>query len=241
MELRARGWSIRSAALEVECRGPRGTIGRVVKSYRRGGVVGSVPPLDLLAVRQTDTRFLSQDERIELADLVRAEVSIRRIASVWGGGLPSRGSCAATPVPGGAGATAGSRHTVTRPHAGRAISAGVLSVTPPCGGRWPSCWGSGGTRSSSAVICDVGPPDDPSMWLCHESIYQALCQPGSAILRPSNLAPRRRSPLRTGRDHRRAHQKVDRPRPRFEQLMLSIHQRPFVPADLSQTGHWEGI
>jgi IS30 family transposase len=78
------------------------------------------------------------------------------------------------------------------------------------------------------------------MWLCHESIYQALYQPGSVLLRPSGLAPHRRSPLRSGRDHRRAHQRVDRRRPRFEQPMLSIHERPFDPADRSQAGHWEG-
>jgi transposase, IS30 family len=83
-------------------------------------------------------------------------------------------------------------------------------------------------------------PDDPSMWLSHESVYQAVYEPGSALMRPSRLAPEHRSPLRTGRDHRRAHQRGDRRRPRFEQPMLSIHQRPFPPEDRTQAGHWEG-
>jgi IS30 family transposase len=48
------------------------------------------------------------------------------------------------------------------------------------------------------------------------------------------------SPLRTGRDHRRAHQKVERRRPRFAQPMLSVHQRPFAPGDRTEAGHWEG-
>jgi IS30 family transposase len=78
------------------------------------------------------------------------------------------------------------------------------------------------------------------MRLCHESIYQAVYQPGSVLIRPSRLAPHRRSPLRTGRDHRRAHQRVERCRPWFEQPMLSIHQRPFEPENRSQAGHWEG-
>jgi transposase, IS30 family len=78
------------------------------------------------------------------------------------------------------------------------------------------------------------------MWLCHESIYQAVYQPGSPLMRPSPLAPQHRSPLRTGRDHRRAQQRIDRRRPRFEQPMRSIHQRPFPPEDRSQAGHWEG-
>jgi hypothetical protein len=78
------------------------------------------------------------------------------------------------------------------------------------------------------------------MWLCHESIYQAVYQPGSGLLRPSRLAPHRRSPLRTGRDHWRAHQRTERRRARFEHPMLTIHQRPFPPEDRSQPGHWEG-
>ena len=78
------------------------------------------------------------------------------------------------------------------------------------------------------------------MRLCHESIFQAVYQPGSPFRRPSKLAPQRRSPLRTGRDHRRAHQRTERRRPRFEQPMLTIHQRPFPPEDRSEAGHWEG-
>jgi transposase, IS30 family len=78
------------------------------------------------------------------------------------------------------------------------------------------------------------------MWLCHESIYQAVYQPGTTLVRPPRVAADDRSPLRTGRDHRRAHQKAERRRPRFEQLMLSIHERPFAPEDRSEAGYWEG-
>ena len=59
-------------------------------------------------------------------------------------------------------------------------------------------------------------------------------------MRPSPLAPQRQSPLRTGRRNRRAHVARDRRRPRFEQPMLSIHQRPESVADRSEAGHWEG-
>ena len=59
-------------------------------------------------------------------------------------------------------------------------------------------------------------------------------------MRPSPLVPRRRSPLRTGRDHRRAHHTAERRRPRFQQPMLSIQQRPFAFDDRSEAGHWEG-
>jgi IS30 family transposase len=76
-------------------------------------------------------------------------------------------------------------------------------------------------------------PEQSGMWLCHESIYQAVYQPGSGLLRPSRLASHRRSPLRTGRDHRRAHQRTERRRARFEHPILTIHQRPFPPEDRS--------
>lgn len=78
------------------------------------------------------------------------------------------------------------------------------------------------------------------MWLCHESIYQAVYQPHSPLIRAPKVVSLRRGPLRTGRDHRRAHQRPTGRRPRFAQPMLSIHQRPFDPSDRSQVGHWEG-
>jgi lambda repressor-like predicted transcriptional regulator len=85
VELRERGWSVRAAAREV---GVSRTTGanwsRGYKTYRRGEVVGFVPPLERLAVRQISPRFLSQDERIEIADLRRLGVSIRQIASRLG-------------------------------------------------------------------------------------------------------------------------------------------------------------
>lgn len=73
MELRARGWSIRAAAREVGASRSSGTSwASGHKTYRNGVVVGFVPPLDPLAVRQISTRYLSQDERFEIADLICA-------------------------------------------------------------------------------------------------------------------------------------------------------------------------
>jgi IS30 family transposase len=81
MELRSRGWSIMAAAREV---GVARTTGRNwsrgYQVYRRGQVTGFVPALDRLAVRQISARYLSQDERIQIADLRSAGVSIRQIA-----------------------------------------------------------------------------------------------------------------------------------------------------------------
>jgi hypothetical protein len=60
-------------------------------------VTGFVPALDRLAVREISGRFLSQDERIEIADLRHAGLSIRQVAARPGRARRrSRGSCVAT-------------------------------------------------------------------------------------------------------------------------------------------------
>lgn len=246
MELRARGWSIRAAAREVGVARTTGTNwASGYKTYRKGGIVGWVPPLDHLAVRQVSARFLSQDERIQIAELVLAGTSIRQIARTLGR-APSTISrelrrpteaAAGRPRPEAYRPFEAHRHATAqraRHHPWRLESdAGLRHVVGDLlAQRWSPQQISRHLRRRFS--------DDPSMWLCHESIYQAIYQPGSVLLRPSRLAPQRRSPLRTGRDHRRAHQRLERRRPRFEQPMLSIHQRPFLPADRSQAGNWEG-
>src|SRR4051812_42188321 len=81
MELRERGWSIHAAAREVGVsRSAGNNWARGYKTYRQGKVVGFVPALERLAVRQISPRYLSQDERIEIADLHRDGASIRQIA-----------------------------------------------------------------------------------------------------------------------------------------------------------------
>ena len=73
MELCARGWSIRAAAFEVGVSRTAGSNwARGYKTYRKGGVVGFVPPLDRLVVRQVSDRFLSQDERIQMPTCITA-------------------------------------------------------------------------------------------------------------------------------------------------------------------------
>lgn len=80
VELRERGLSIDAAAREV---GVSRTAGRNwahgYRTYRSGQVVGFVPALDRLEVREINARFLSEDERIELADLRRAGMTMREI------------------------------------------------------------------------------------------------------------------------------------------------------------------
>ena len=239
VELRERGWSILAAAREV---GVSRTTGnnwsRGYKTYRHGQVAGFVPALERLAVRQISARYLSQDERIEIADLRHAGLSIRQIADQLGR-APStisrelrRNATARGYRPFEAHRRATARRA--RHHRRRLqASPGLLqAVGELLAQRWSPQQISRHLRRKF--------PGEPRMWLCHESIYQAVCQPGSPLQRLSPLAPHHRSPLRTGRDHRRAHQHAERRRPRFEQPMFTIRQRPFQPEDRSQAGHWEG-
>jgi transposase, IS30 family len=239
LQLREQGWSIRGAAREAgvsRASGNRWSTG--YKTYRHGLVTGFVPALDPRTMRQISAQFLSQDERVEIADLRQAGMSIRRIAEQLGR-APStisrelrRNATASGYRPFEAHRRASARRA--RAHTRRLETNTALGhlVGELLAQRW-----SPGQISRQLRIRF---PGEPTMWLCHETIYQAVYQPGSALMRPSPLAPNRRSPLRTGRDHRRAQQRAERRRPRFEQPMLTIRQRPFDPLDRSQAGHWEG-
>lgn len=193
--------------------GRRGTTGRpVTRPIDVGQVIRFVPALERLAVRQISLRFLSQDERIEIADLQQAglghpsDCSAARLGSInglaraapqpdWGSGLPSL-RCP----------PARDRASRPQPCATHRDQHGLKRVvTELLDQRWSPQQISRNLRSRF--------PEEPRMWLCHESIiYQAIYRPGSALLRPSRLAPQHRSPLRSGGDHRRAHQRTERRR-----------------------------
>jgi transposase, IS30 family len=240
LQLRQQGWSIRAAAREAgvsRASGNRWSTG--YKTYRHGQVTGFVLALDPRALRQVSARFLSQDERVQIADLRQAGLSIRQIA----GQLGRAPSTISRELRRNATQTGGYRpFEAHRRAAARRARARPrrIETSPELGQlvgellakRWSP------QQISRHLRQRFG--GQPQMRLCHESIYQAVYQPGSPLLRPSPLAPQRRSPLRTGRDHRRAHQRAQQRRPRFEQPMLTISQRPFPPEDRSQAGHWEG-
>lgn len=240
MELRERGFSIDRAAREV---GASRTAGRNwangYKQYRPGGVVRLVPALDRLEVREVSARFLSQDERIRLADLRRAGLGVREIARRIGRSpsTVSRELHRNAPTTSDYRPFEAHRRAITRRarrHRRRVEVNADLHVL--IGELLSQRW----SPQQISLHLRERYPLEPTMWLCPESIYQALYQPGSALMRPSPLAPQHRSPLRTKRDHRKAQTRTDRRRPRFEQPMLSIHDRPFPPEDRNEAGHWEG-
>jgi transposase, IS30 family len=241
MEWRARGWSIAAARREVGIsRTSASNWSRGYKTYSNGRVVGFVEPLDRLAVKQVSARYLSQEERIEIGDLRQQGLSIRAIAAQLGR-APSTISreLRRNGKPGGGYGPFDAHRKATarraRPRPMRLDTSPVLRglVGELLAQRW--------SPSQIARHLHARFPADPSMRLCHESIYQAVYRPGSTLVSaPRVPSPHHRSPLRTGRDHRRAQQHLGKRRPRFEQPMLSVHQRPFQPGDRSEAGHWEG-
>lgn len=77
-------------------------------------------------------------------------------------------------------------------------------------------------------------PDEPEMWVSHETIYQSIYVQSLGALR-RELARH----LRTGRSLRRPHHRPEERRGRIPD-MTHISQRPAEVADRAVPGHWEG-
>ena len=149
MELRERGWSIQAAAREV---GVSRTAGnnwvRGYKTYRAGQVTGFVPALERLVVREISSRYLSQDERIEIADLQLQGLSVREIGRRVG----RAASTVSRELRRNAGAGGYGPFDAHRlgPLAEPVTTGAGSTRTTCCEVSWPSCWGSGGALNRSA-------------------------------------------------------------------------------------------
>ena len=235
-ELLEQGWSLVGACREVGVGRSTGHIwknGTVVR--RRDGTVKIVPPLEPLAVRVISPRFLSEEERVHIADLACRRTWARQRSEKCSADRHRRSvaSCRRNSHSSGqyrpfhAHAAAATRRRRTRqlrlstdPVLGAYVAARLRE-------RWSPQQISRAPRRSH--------PNDPSQRVTTETIYQAVYRPGSGFARKG--AP---SPLRTGRDHRRGQTRQLRARRRFAQPMLSVHERGFEPTDRTQAGHWEG-
>jgi IS30 family transposase len=235
LKLLAQGWTPAAARREV------GISRATSHNWRRGhtvrlkdGTVRFVPPLDPLTTKAISPRFLSEAERIEIADrrhageTVRAIAdAIKRAASTVSRELRRNCSSPGCYQPYQAHRTAALRRQRPRPTKLAAHPELFAAVKDLLAQHWSPAQISRSLRRTF--------PDRPDWHLAPETIYQELYRPNSMLLR--RPAP---SPLRTGRDHRRAHLRFTRSRRRFTEPMLSVHQRPFPPEDRSQPGHWEG-
>jgi len=235
LKLLARGWTPAAARREVGISRSASRNWRYgYKVYLKNGTVRFVPRLDPLTARAISPRFLSEAERIEIADRHHAGEALRAIAAAIGRS-PSTVSRELRRNAGRTGRyhpyeahrAAALRRQRRRPTKLAAHPELLEKVKELLAQRWSP------SQISRALRREI--PDRPVWHLAPETIYQELYRPNSMLLR--RPAP---SPLRTGRDHRRAHMRFTRRRRRFGEPMLSVHQRPFPPEDRSQPGHWEG-
>ena len=77
-------------------------------------------------------------------------------------------------------------------------------------------------------------PDNPEMWVSHETIYRSLYVQGKGELKRELTRC-----LRTGRAVRKPQRRSEARRPRIPD-MVSISQRPAEVEDRALPGHWEG-
>ena len=77
-------------------------------------------------------------------------------------------------------------------------------------------------------------PEDPEMWVSHETIYQALYVQGRGALKRELTAH-----LRTGRTLRKPRKRAEERRARMAGMVM-ISDRPAEVEDRAVPGHWEG-
>lgn len=235
LELLGQGWSVRSACRNLgisRSSGNRWKNGSLER--QKDGTVKFVPPLEPLAARTISPRFLSEAERVQIADLASRGLGPTAIGKELGR-APSTISrelrrnlhASGQYRPFHAHSMAATRRHRTRPLKLSTNAALRAFVSARLRERW--------SPQQIARALRVAHPSDQSARVATETIYQAIYRLGSGVVhRP---AP---SPLRTGRDHRRGQSRQVRTRRRFAQPMLSVHDRGFEPTDRSIAGHWEG-
>ncbi len=78
-------------------------------------------------------------------------------------------------------------------------------------------------------------PDDTSMHVCFETIYQAIYVQGKGALKRELVTA-----LRQGRAVRKPHRQANERQARFRDPMVNISERPASVEDRAIPGHWEG-
>jgi IS30 family transposase len=218
--LRREGRTIREIAAEIGC--SRSTVKSVVRGPAKREsrqVVWSPGPLRLsLADREEISRGLSAGEplRAIARQLGRAPSTIAREVKANGGRSHYRA------VRAHHGAYERARRPKTPKLAGGPLCTQVTV--------WLEEWWS---PEEIARRLRIEFPDDPTMWVSHETIYQSLFVQGRGELRRELSRC-----LRTGRAQRRPQGRVER-RGQIPNMVM-ISERPAEVADRAVPGHWEG-
>jgi len=200
-----------------------------------GRVVKSRPPARKPLVGGTSSRFLTEDERIVIADMWRAKATMRAIAA----GLGRPVSTISREIKRNSHQGSGDY----RPHAAQARA--DARRARPKGGKIAACpelrevvqdwlgleWSP--EQISRSLRREF--PDRPEMRVSHETIYQALYVQGRGELRRELTRA-----LRTGRTYRKPQTRPDQRVSRFIEPMVMISERPADAEDRAVPGHWEG-
>jgi transposase, IS30 family len=181
-------------------------------------------------------RYLSEEERVRIADLQRAGAGVRAIAEKLGR-CPSTVSreLRRNRDPGSGQYRPFIAHKLAvqrraRPRAGKIARDEVLRLF--VAGRLEKRWSP--EQVSQALRREF--PGDPERHVVHETIYQAVYRPELGGL--SRELPVR--VLRTRRRRRRPHRRPGERRPNGIAAMTMIDQRPAMAGGRSELGHWEG-
>ena len=204
--------------------GNRWRYGRRVRNS--AGALVIYPPVKINEAMPRSPRYLSEQERIQIADLLAAKATVRGIAEQLGR-APSTISREIRRNSGPDGryrphhVERAARLRAARPRTRRiavdAVLAGVVQRL--LAKRW--------SPEQVAHELRVVFAGQPSRWLCKESIYQAIYDTAMAITRPARRRRRRRRLLGLQRRGRLT-------------AMRMIDERPVEVEDRVQPGHWEG-
>lgn len=195
----------------------------------------AAPPIHTVVPPPVSSRYLSEADRIHIADRLREKATVRAIAAELGRS-PSTISREVRR----------NRHTGNgqyRPHAAQARADArrprpkprKISQNPELRAAVQAGLDQ---RWSPEQICQALRrtfPDRPEMHVVHETVYQALYVQGRGELR-RELA----GALRSGRARRRPHRQANSRQPRFTDPMIMISERPAEAEDRAVPGHWEG-
>jgi len=204
--------------------GNRWRYGRRVRNS--AGTVVIYPPVKIEPAKPRSARYLSEQERIQIADLLAAKMTVRGIAEQLGR-APSTISREIRRNSGLDGryrphqAEQAARRRACKPRKRRIAVDGVLAgvVQRLLAKRW--------SPEQVAHELRVLFPVEPLRWLCKETIYQAIYDTAVSLTRPVRRRRRRRRLQGLQRRGRLT-------------AMRMIDERPVEVQDRAQAGHWEG-
>lgn len=208
--------------------------GRHPQTQKKPGT-GAVPLRPRPYRASLSSRFLSETDRIYIADRLLAGWSIRRIAS----GLERPPSTISREIQ----RNRSPRTGTYRPYAAhdRALArlprpkVGKIGQNPELRAYIQERLSKRWSPEQIARMLRADFPGQEEMHVVHETIYLALYSRGRG-----ELGRELHSALRTGRGRRKPRQQAQRRQPRFRDPMIMISERPQEVEDRAIPGHWEG-